>query len=398
MAENRKDNRNRVLRNGESQRADGRYAYKYYDALGRQCFLYSWKLTKEDKLPKGKRNDLSLREKEEEIIIAKHNGVASKGVMYNVLELVKKYTSLKTGVRHSTRVGYAYVIRILEKESFAKKRIDAVTTTMAKEWLISMQKKGRGSSTIHVIRGIVHPAFQMAFDEHLIARNPFAFPLSTVIINDSQTRTALNPEDEELFLAFMKSDKCYCKYYDVTYILLNTGLRISEFCGLLIEDIDFENMRIVVNKQLIRQNNMVYKLQDPKTKNAVRFVPMSEAVADCFKRLLNVRPIVDKEFVVDGKSGFLCLNKNGEPMVSYQFEKHIQFAREKYNRTFGTDLDITPHVFRHTFCTKMAMSGMNPKVLQYIMGHGDISVTMNTYTHVNYDNAKDEMERLLGKK
>ena len=71
---------------------------------------------------------------------------------------------------------------------------------------------------------------------------------------------------------------------------------------------------------------------------------------------------------------------------------------QKYNRTFGTDLDITPHVFRHTFCTKMAMSGMNPKVLQYIMGHGDISVTMNTYTHVNYDNAKEEMEKLFGKK
>ena len=121
MAENRKDNRNRVLRNGESQRADGRYAYKYYDALGKQCIIYSWKLTKEDKLPKGKRNDLSLREKEEEIIIAKHNGVASKGVMYNVLELVKKYTSLKTGVRYSTRVGYSYVIRILQKKSIWQK-------------------------------------------------------------------------------------------------------------------------------------------------------------------------------------------------------------------------------------------------------------------------------------
>ena len=55
---------------------------------------------------------------------------------------------------------------------------------------------------------------------------------------------------------------------------------------------------------------------------------------------------------------------------------------------------VTPHVCRHTFCSKMAKSGMNPKSLQYIMGHSDISVTLNTYTHVKFEDAEAEMKRV----
>lgn len=53
-----------------------------------------------------------------------------------------------------------------------------------------------------------------------------------------------------------------------------------------------------------------------------------------------------------------------------------------------------PHVCRHTYCTNMANSGMNPKTLQYLMGHSDISVTLNIYTHTGYDDAKKELSRL----
>lgn len=56
--------------------------------------------------------------------------------------------------------------------------------------------------------------------------------------------------------------------------------------------------------------------------------------------------------------------------------------------------NITPHVCRHTYCSNMARAGMNPKTLQYLMGYSDISITMNTYTHLGLDDAKDEMIRL----
>ena len=99
--------------------------------------------------------------------------------------------------------------------------------------------------------------------------------------------------------------------------------------------------------------------------------------------------------MVDGYGGFLFLDKNGRPMVALHWEKYMQHAREKYNREHLLQLPpITPHVCRHTYCTNMANSGMNPKTLQYLMGHSDISVTLNIYTHTGYDDAKKELSRL----
>ena len=67
---------------------------------------------------------------------------------------------------------------------------------------------------------------------------------------------------------------------------------------------------------------------------------------------------------------------------------------QKKNKIFFVLYLTHPHVCRHTFCYNMAKSGMNPKTLQYIMGHADISVTLNTYTHVNFDDAKEEVYRI----
>jgi integrase len=99
--------------------------------------------------------------------------------------------------------------------------------------------------------------------------------------------------------------------------------------------------------------------------------------------------------MVGGYVGFLFLDKNDMPMVALHWEKYMQHIREKYNGIYKVPMPkVTPHVCRHTFCSNMAKSGMNPKTLQYIMGHSDISVTMNTYTHVGIEDAKNEMRRV----
>ena len=75
----------------------------------------------------------------------------------------------------------------------------------------------------------------------------------------------------------------------------------------------------------------------------------------------------------------------------------MQHILEKYNSIYKVQMPkITPHVCRHTFCSNMAKSRMNPKTLQYIMGHSDISVTLNTYTHVNFEDAQSELQRVVG--
>ena len=396
MSEKRRDNRNRILREGEYQRTDGRYRYRYIDEDGKEKNVYSWRLDKNDPTPKGKKRELSLREKEKQIQADLFDHIVTNGGNYTVVELVEKYVSLKTGVSHNTRAGYKTVINILHKEAFGKQRIDKVRLSDAKAWLIKLQQvDGRGYSSIHSIRGVLRPAFQLAVDDDLIRKNPFGFELASVIVNDSVTREAITRKQERELLKFIKEDKHFCRYYDAIYILFNTGLRISEFCGLTFSDIEFDQKRIKVDHQLQRTSQMQYVIQDPKTESGIRYVPMSEEVVACFRRILANRVAPKVEPMVDGYAGFLFLDKNDRPMVALHWEKYLQHIVEKYNKIYRIQMPkVTPHVCRHTFCSNMAKSGMNPKTLQYIMGHSDISVTLNVYTHVQFDDAQAELLRV----
>lgn len=193
----------------------------------------------------------------------------------------------------------------------------------------------------------------------------------------------------------LPQDPHFSRYYDAIYILLHTGLRISEFVGLTISDLDFENRIINVNHQLQRDRHMNYIIEDTKTSSGTRLVPMMDDVYDCFKHILSVRPTPKAEPMIDGYSGFPFLDKNNMPMVALHWEQYFQHIREKYNSIYKIQLPkITPHVCRHTFCSNMAKSGMNPKTLQYIMGPSDISVTLNTYTHLGFDDVQNEMKRV----
>ncbi|MDO4188362.1 MAG: tyrosine-type recombinase/integrase [Lachnospiraceae bacterium] len=316
-----------------------------------------------------------------------------------VLALVEKYISLRTGVRPSTAAGYKTVTNILKKDNFGKKRIDKVKISDAKQWLIQLQKNGRGFSSIHTIRGVLRPAFQLAVDDDLIRKNPFAFEIMTVIYNDSVTREALSYEDERKFLKFVKEDDHFSKYYDGIYILFNTGLRISEFVGLTISDIEFDKRRIKVDHQLQRYNGIGKVIVEPKTESGNRYVPMNDEVIECFKRIIQNRKKPKAEPMIDGYVGFLFLDKDDEPMVAMHWEKYFQHICQKYNSIYRVQMPkVTPHVCRHTFCSRMAAARMNPKTLQYIMGHSDISVTLNTYTHLGFDDASEELDRIYKEK
>jgi len=396
MSEKRRDNRNRILREGEYQRADGRYRYRYIDEDGKEKNVYSWRLDKNDPTPKGRKRDLSLREKEKQIQADLFDHIVTHGGNYTVIELVEKYISLKTGVSHNTRAGYKTVINLLKKDPFGKLRIDKVHLSDAKTWLIKLQQTdGKGYSSLHSIRGVLRPAFQMAVDDDLIRKNPFGFELASVIVNDSVTREAITRQQERELLKFIKEDKHFSRYYDAIYILFHTGLRISEFCGLTFSDIEFKQMRIKVDHQLQRTSEMQYVIQEPKTESGIRYIPMSEEVAACFRRIIANRTAPKVEPMVDGHAGFLFLDKNDRPMVALHWEKYLEHIVEKYNKIYRIPMPkVTPHVCRHTFCSNMAKSGMNPKTLQYIMGHSDISVTLNVYTHVQFDDAQAELLRV----
>ena len=330
----RKDNKKRVLRKGEGQRSDGRYYFKYQDAKGDTHFVYSWKLEPYDIPPVGKTAELSLRAMEKQIIRNVEDGILGYDSQVTVLELVELYLQQKVGVRHNTQANYNFVVNIIKKEAFGSMLIGRVKQSDAKRWLIKLQKDGRGYSTIHTVRGVVRPAFQMAVDDDLLNKNPFQFELASVVVNNSVTRKAISRDEQRKFLDFVANDKHFSRYYDGIYILFYTGLRISEFVGLTIKDVDLKAKKLTIDHQLQRKRNMEYIIESPKTEAGNRVIPISDDVCAAFQRIIANRPKPKVEPMIAGRVGFLYLDKNGQPMVALHWEKYFQHICEKYNSIY----------------------------------------------------------------
>ena len=396
MSEKRRDNRNRILRTGESQRKDGRYAYKYIDTFGNPQFVYAWKLVPTDKTPAGKREDISLREKEKEIQKDLDDGIDTLGKKMTVCQLYAKQIRHRANVRHGTKQGRKQLMRILEEDSLGACSIESVKLSDAKEWALRMKDKGYSFKTINNHKRSLKAAFYTAIQDDCIRKNPFDFQLNTVLEDNTEPKVPLSPTQEASFLSFVQSDKVYQKYYDEIIILLGTGLRISELCGLTESDIDFEHKLINVDHQLLKVSGVGYHVETPKTKSGIRQIPMSTKVYEAFKRVLNDR-VRTNSFIVGGYGKFLFLNRNGQPKVAANYETMFRGLVKKYNKNHEEALPkvTTPHTLRHTFCTNLANAGMNPKALQYIMGHSNITMTLNYYAHATSDSAMAEMERLI---
>lgn len=391
----RRDSKHRVLRRGESIRQDGRYQFKYH-VNGKAHFVYSWRLEPTDKLPVGRKPCLSLRELEKQIGYDLDNQLDPVGKNITVNELVDRYLATKTGVKYNTQMNYNFVKNILKAHPFGDTKISRVKTSDAKLFLIKLQQEdGRGYSSVKTIRGVLRPAFQMAVDDDVLNKNPFGFQLAGVVVNDSVTREAITKEQMNKFLKFVHDDNVYCKYYEVIYILFHTGMRISEFCGLTISDIDLANNIVNIDHQLQRTSDMKYILDTTKTDAGTRKLPITQDVADCFRAILEDRKKPRYEKMIKGHTGFLFLDKNGNPEVAMHWQHRLNHMVKRYNDIYRVQMpNITPHVCRHTYCSNMAKSGMNPKTLQYLMGHSDISVTMNTYTHWGLEDAADELKKM----
>ena len=395
MSEKRRDNKGRILNTGESQRKDGRYTYKYVDTFGKPQFVYSWKLVTTDKTPTGKRNDISLREKERDIKKDLDDGIDTIGKKMTVCQLYAKQIRHRRNVKRNTKTGRKYLMKILQKDKLGAKSIDSVKLSDAKEWAIRMNELGYAYKTINNYKRSLKASFYTAIQDDCVRKNPFNFALNTVLEDDSKPRVALTKEQEEKLLTFTLADTTYQKYYDEIVVLLGTGIRISEFCGLTPADLDFENRLINVDHQLLKDSDGNYYIGTPKTQSGIRQIPMCEEVYQALQRLVAKRKQT-QIIRIDGYSNFLSLDRNGNPKVSGTYDSMVRNLVKKYNKNHDEALPhVTPHVFRHTFCTNFALAGMNPKALQYIMGHSNVAMTLDYYAHVTATSAKVEMERLV---
>ena len=250
----------------------------------------------------------------------------------------------------------------------------AMTVVVEKRTLIVERSKNPNASTGTPISDLNGIARSLAM---WIVKNPFGFQLAGVVVNDSKTREAITREQMRKFLRFVHDDNTYCKHYEAVYILFHTGMRISELCGLTLRDIDLQNRVVNIDHQLQRTSNMQYAIQSTKTNAGKRQILITEDVARCFQAIIEDRGKPKKEQFVDGYCGFLYFDEDGMPLVALHWEHRFNRMVKKYNEIYWVQMpNITPHVCRHTYCSNQAKSAMNPKTLQYLMGHSEIGVTV----------------------
>lgn len=375
MSEKRRDQKGRILKTGESQRNDGHYMFRYTDIHKKRRYVYAKTLEE-------------LRQKEADIQRDTIDGIDYAAGEMTVIELVTRYMNLKRSLKENSFRAYDSVINRIREAPFGQKQIRHVKLSDAKSWFVSLHDRGYKQNTIGVMQCVVRPAFEMAVDDDMIRKNPFKFKLSDVIPNDAYVRSALTKAQQERYLQFIR-DHGKDNYYDDIVILLGTGLRVSELYGLTKADIDFDRRCIHINKQLCRTADKPYFIAPPKTSSGNRSIPMTDTDYMAFRRVLENRGHPKVEVMVDGYSGFLFLDKDGKPKVAMHLENYMRGMQRKYIKKHGNTLSrVTPHVLRHTFCTNMQQAGIDIKSLQYLMGHSNASVTLDVYTHSDFESAE----------
>lgn len=383
MSEKRRDNRGRILRPGEGQRPNLTYFFRYHGSGDKKKWNYAYAPTLEE-----------LRKKEEAIQRDLMDGIDYSGGEITVSELVDRYINLRRGLKENSMRAYGSAIARVHNDPFGQRKIKSVKLSDAKGWFVSLHDEGLKLNTISVIQSVVRPAFEMAVDDDMIRKNPFKFKLSDVVPNDAYVRKALTKAQQERYLQFIR-DYGQGNYYDDIVILLGTGLRVSELYGLTRSDIDFERRCIHVQRQLCRTADKPYFVAPPKTQSGFRSIPMTDTVYMAFKRVVERRGAPSVEMMIDGCTGFLFLDKDGRPKVAMHLENYMRRMQKRYIKLYGKTIpNVTPHVLRHTFCTNAQQALLDVKSLQYVMGHSTASVTLDVYTHSDYDSAEKAFRRI----
>lgn len=369
-----------------------RYEYHYKDYTGKQRVISSYRLEKTDQLPKGKKSSKSLREKEAELNTQLENGIDTDGAKLTLLEIVDQYLKHlynRKKLAHNTKVGYNVTVNTLKQYRLGYMEVGKIRPEHCEKWLDDMKKKHKGSS-IQTQISLIKRAFEYALDYDYIAKNPFRY--ITTDRSDSKKMEALSVSDMKRFLEFCSKDSHSMHCYDMIYVLFWTGLRASELCGLTLDNIDMNNRMITVNKQL-QCINHTHVVLPTKTANGERTIPMTDGVYESFQRIIKNRYIKgDIEPVCYDEQGnayekFVFLaTRSRKTMVRSHVEEYLSNCIKRFNNANPNNVikKFEPHICRHTFATNFQY--LPPKTLQYILGHGNISTTMNNYVDVKPGN------------
>ena len=385
---NRKDSRNRALYKGESERkAEGRYMYRYTDAkTGKQKSIYAKDLPE-------------LRAKEKALEHDLENNVRTDGnaKKLTVNDFFERYLDIKE-ISDSTKVNYRSAWENHVRDSIGQYKVVQVVPSDIKKLYSDLSKQGLARSSIKHIHNLLHPVLEMAVDDEIINRNPVKSVWSDYG-REAEEKKALTLTQQRRLMQFLKSDSMYKCYCPMLTIMLGTGVRCGELVGLTWDDVDLEKKEIKIRRTLVYKDygdGLKLHVSTPKTKSGVRTIPMSDSVYNAFTEQKELNTLLGRdrnEFEVEGLRNFVFITRNSRPLLMNSVNKILTNIVKAINAQEPEEPfpPVSAHTMRHTFCTRMAENGMDIKVLQHIMGHANINITMQVYNHIA-DSSRIEKE------
>ena len=386
----RRDSKGRILKQGEYEQKDGRYRYSWTDKTGKRHYVYATNLKE-------------LRKKEIEITKDTIDGIRVERNSLTLNDLYCKWKNVKRGLRQNTFSNYCYMYEKYVYQSFGNTKIIDIRKSDIRAFYNQLfEKSGLSISTIDTIQTVVHQVLEIAVEDDYLRGNPSDSALKELKrVVPKNKRNALTPQEREMFLNYLKVSKDK-KWYPVFIILMFTGMRSSEAMGLRWRDIDFANSTINVNHIVKyystgRGEPCIFKMDKPKTEKSVRIIPMLPIVKNAFLTIYNEqrKSGIKCNQTIDDCNDFVFINRFGNVQLGRNLNRALKRIIENFNNTHPDAIpDFSCHVLRHTFATFLNENNINLKVREDVLGHSDISTTMDIYTDVSSEQVMSEFSKL----
>ena len=303
-------------------------------------------------------------------------------------EMLKSVQKLKLESNQITEVTYfrnLQLIKQIENYPIGKENIDDITAEEIQAFM--NEHKYLSNSSINKLYQMIGSSFRSAIDRGYIMRNPMANVLKPKSNKQDKKVRALTVEEQQLLTDYLfNKDISNCKYKNVYLIQMFMGLRVSEALALTTHDINLAGKKLNVRRTLTKDELGHTKMgETTKTYAGKRTLPIPDYLMGSIIEQMNIA-----ENQVNNEEGLLF--KPNERKYTERENVNTELKRLLL-RHFGIE-DITTHSLRHTYGTRCIESGMAPVVVQRLMGHTDIQVTLNTYTSVFDEFKEKEIEKV----